>query len=142
MITLVYFEAISFLSPSHVCILVRHTHSIRSCGHYPLTGSESCESANQSCHLAFYFLLLLLLFPGMADLRLKCIAEEWIARAPRTAVAAVRARPTLVADYLASLRGAVAGGGRLVGEAVSVTAKTTLLAPAFLHNPAELLKEI
>ena len=57
----------------------------------------------------------------MADLRLKCIAEEWIARAPRTAVAAVRARPTLVADYLASLRGAVAGGGRLVGEAVSVT---------------------
>ena len=42
---------------------------------------------------------------AMSEQRLKCIAEEWIAHSPQNAIAAVAARPQLVAEYLASLKG-------------------------------------
>ena len=52
-----------------------------------------------------------ILFSAMSE-RLKCIAEEWIAHSPRNAIAAVAARPQLIADYLASLKGLRGMAGR------------------------------
>ena len=52
-----------------------------------------------------------ILFSAMSE-RLKCIAEEWIAHSPRNAIAAVAAKPQLIADYLASLKGLRGMAGR------------------------------
>ena len=39
----------------------------------------------------------------MSDERLKCIAAEWMAASPQDAIAALAARPQILAEYVASL---------------------------------------